>query len=247
MSQEPSDSLPTPPETDLVADYPRMSRLAISSLLLAIVGVGAVFSPLLVCAAVAGAAVAVAALGSIARADSPLLGRRAAVIALLVSLLSAAWGLTARTARQQRLSREAQQLAEKWLQLVRAGRQYEAHQLHLPWKDRQAPGTNLADYYKNTREPRFDFESFFRAQPLPQLIAAGNQGQVRFLQSDSLTDESYAGAKTDVVTLRYALDYQQDGQPRSLTFLVILARILEPQQTEAHWELRGVQLPKDRR
>jgi len=246
MSQEPFDSHHAATETDAVAEYPQVSRLAIGSLLLAVIAVGAVFNPLLICVAVAGAALAAAALWSIARADRPRLGRKAAIVALLLSLLFAAWGLTARTVREQWLCREAKQLADKWLQLARAGRRYEAHQLHVPWKDRQAPGANLDDYYKNTQQARFELDSFFRAQPLPQIIEAGSQGQVRYLQCDSLADESSAGSRTDVATLRYALDCQQDGQPRTVTFLVLMARTLESESAEAHWELRGVQLPKDR-
>ena len=164
----------------------------------------------------AAAALAAAALWSIARADRPPLGRKAALVALLLSLFCGAWGLTWRTVRQQVICHEAQQLADQWLQLVRAGRLQEAHQLHLPWKDRQAPGTNLADFYKNTREPRSDLDSFFRAPPLSQIVDAGpvrascDSCSARACKTSPTRDPRRTSA-----TLRYALDYQPDGQPQT--------------------------------
>ncbi len=82
---------------------------------------------------------------------------------------------------------------------------------------------------------------------MSQIAAAGPRGQLRFLECESLQDESYAGSKTDVATLRYALDYQPDGQPQTVTFLVLMARTAERGKGEANWELRGVQAPKKRR
>lgn len=245
MSQEPFDPRPGHPEADTVAEYPAVSRLAVIALLLGLGAIGAVISPLLVCLAVAGAVLAVAALRSLARSEQPLLGRKAAIAALLLSLLCGAWGTTWRWVRQQVIYAESQQLADKWLQLVRAGRLQEAHQLHRPHSDRQTPGASLEDYYKKTRDARLDLDSFFEGQPLRQLVAAGQQGQLRFLRYENLQNESYAGQRMDVATLRYAFDYQQDSQPRTLEMRVAIARSLDSQGAEAHWELRSVQTPKD--
>ncbi|HPM80440.1 MAG TPA: hypothetical protein PLF81_07050 [Candidatus Anammoximicrobium sp.] len=247
MSQEPRDPRPPSAETEMLVEYPAVSRLAVVSVVLAIGSVGALFSPLMICSAVAGAALAVVALWSLARADPPLLGRKAALLALVLSLLFGAWGATWRTVREHVICIEAQQRADQWLQLVRAGRLSEAHQLHLSRSSRQAPGADLADFYKKTREVRLDMDRFFDAPPLRQIIAAGQQGQLRFLQCDSLQKESYAGLRTDVATLRYALDYQRDGRPQTLTFLVFITRTVEGEKAEANWELRSLQFPQDGR
>lgn len=251
MSQETQEPLAphgVAPETEIAAEYRPVSVLAVISLVLAVAGVGAVFSTLMICVAAAAAALAVAALWSIARAERPPLGRKAALIALLLSLLCGAWGVTWRTVRQQVICNEARQLADKWLQLVQAGRLQEAHQLHLPRPSRQAPGVNLAEFYQNTREPRFEMENFFRENPLDQIVTAGQRGRLRFLECESLQDESYAGSTTDAATLRYVLDYERDGEPRTVTFLVIIARTVGPEKAaQANWELRNVQRPKRNR
>ncbi len=230
------------PESDTIAEYPSVSRLAVLALVLAALGVGAVFSQLLVCVAVAAALTAVAALRSIARAERPLLGRKAAVAALLVSALFAAWGITWRAVREQVIYAGARQQADKWLQLVQAGRLHEAHQLHLAHENRQVPGADLQAYYKTDREARFEYESYLRSDPLRQIIEAGERGTVRFLSCEGVVNEPHMPQTTDVVTLRYALDTPAPGQP--LVFLVLVARRLASDGAEAEWELRGLRLPK---
>lgn len=219
--------------------------MAVLSLGLAIVACGAIFSPLMVCFAVAAVLVAAAALWSIARASRPPLGRKAAVAALLLGMLFGVWGTTWRLVREQVVYVQARQQADKWLQLVQTGRLQEAHQLHLAHENRQAPGADLKEHYKNDREARFDLESYFRGEPLRQIIEAGEQrGILRFLQRENLLNEIYSGQKVDVVTLRYALDLFEKAQPKTLVFQVRIARSVGTGGTEAHWELRGVQLPK---
>ena len=244
MSQEPLDSRAEPSELDAVVEYPAVSRLAVLSLLLAIGACGAVFSPLLVCLAVAGALVAIAALWSIARAQRPLLGRKAAVAALLLSVLFGVWGVTWRMVRQEILYAQAKEHADKWLQLLRTGHLREAYQLHLTQENRQAPGTDLEEFYKGDRDARFEYDAYFRGEPLRQIVETGERGQVRFLQNENVLNESYSGQKTDIVTLRYALDYAEENQPRTLTLLLNVVRVVNNQGAEAHWEMRGVQTPK---
>jgi len=173
-----------------------------------------------------------------------MLGRKAAVAALLLSVLFGVWGTTWRLVREQMIYAQARQQADKWLQLVQAGRLQEAHQLHLAHENRQAPGADLKEFYKNDREVRFDFESYFRGEPLRQIVQAGEGGDLRFLQREKLLNEIYASQKTDLVTLRYALDSPGQDPSQRLVFLVQIARKVASDDTEAHWELRGVQLAK---
>ena len=244
MSPEPLDMRSEHPEADVVAEYPPVSRLAVLSLVLAIVGSGAVFSPLMICVAVAAALTAAAGLWSIARAPRPLLGRKVAVAALLLSVLFGVWGTTWRLVREQMVYAQARQQADKWLQLVQAGRLQEAHQLHLAHENRQAPGADLKVFYKNDRDARFEIESYFRGEPLRQIVQSGERGNLRFLQREKLLNEIYSGQKTDLVTLRYALDSPGKDPSQGLVFLVQIARKVASDDAEAHWELRGVQLAK---
>ena len=244
MSPEFLDSHSEHPEVDAIPEYPSVSRPAVLSLGLAIIASGAIFSPLMVCFAAAAIVVAVAALWSIARAPRPPLGRKAAVAALLLSVLFGVWGTTWRLVREQVIFIQARQQADKWLQLVQAGRLQEAHQLHLAHENRQDPGADLKEHYKNDREVRFDFESYFRGDPLRQIVEVGERGSLRFLRREELLNEDFAGQKVDLVTLRYALDSVEKSQPKTLVFLVKIARKVSGEGTEAQWELRGVQVTK---
>lgn len=244
MSQERWDSGGESSEFDAVVEYPPVSRLAVLSLVLAVLASGAVFSPLMVCAAVAGALVAAAALAAIARAPRPPLGRKAAVAALLLCVLFGAWGTSWRAIRQQVLYAQAKEHADKWFQLVQNGRLQEAFLLHLNQEARLAPGADFEEYLKSNQESRYEFEGFFRGEPLRQIVDAGQRGQVRFLQYEDHVDETYSGQKRDFVTLRYALDTGPDAPPQTAAFLVQIVRSVMPEGSEARWELRSVETPK---
>ena len=245
MSQEPLDSRVEHPEIDAVAEYPPVSRLAVLSLLLAIVACGAVFSPLLVCLAVAGALVAVAALWSIARAQRPPLGAKRPS-PRCCSVCCSASG-----------AQPGEWSASRWCMPRPNNRPTNGcnwcgpdacrKRINCTWRTRivRPPARTLRNYYKNNRESRFDFESFFRGEPLRQIVEAGQRGSVRFLQCANLVNEYFSGQKTDVVTLRYALDSTEERPTaRRWYFLLPIARKVASGGAEAHWELRGVQLPK---
>jgi hypothetical protein len=244
MSQERWDSRDESSELDAVAEFTPFSRLAVLAAVLAIFAVGAVFSPLMVFVAVAGAMVAAAALWSIAHAPRPQLGRQAAIAALMLCVLFGAWGTTWRAVRQQVLYAQAEEQADKWLQLVRTGRLKEGYQLHLSQDSRQAPEADLEEFIQNNREARNEFESFFRGEPLRRIVEAGPQGQVRLVRFEKQMDESFSGQTRDAVSLRYALDYDQDGRPQTAVFLLHLVRSLDGGSAEARWEVRAVETPK---
>jgi hypothetical protein len=244
MSPETLDLHSEHPEVDAVAEYPPINRLAVLSLVLAIVGCGAIISPLMVCFAVAAVLTAATALWTIARAPRPMLGRKAAVAALLLGVLFGVWGTAWRLVREQMISAQARQQADRWLQLVQAGRLQEAHQLHLAHENRQAPGASLNEFYQNDRDARFEFESYFRSEPLRQIVQAGQGGDLRFLRRERLLSENDAGQQTDLITLRYALDSPGQAPSQRLVFLVQIARKVPRDGAEAYWELRGVQPAK---
>ncbi len=244
MSQEPFDPRPGHPEADAVAEYPAVSRLAVIALLLGLGAIGAVISPLLVCLAVAGAVLAVAALRSLARrtAAAGTQGRhRGAAAEPALRGLGHDLAMGAPAGDLRRVPATGRQVAAAGSRGTPARSPSAA-----PSAQRSpAPGASLEDYYKKTRDARFELDSFFEGQPLRQLVTAGQQGQLRFLRYENLQNESYAGQRMDIATLRYAFDYQQDSQPRTLEMRVAIARTLDSQGTEAHWELRSIQTPKD--
>jgi hypothetical protein len=244
MSQEPWDSRDESSELDAVAEYPPVSRLAVLSLVLAVLASGAIFSPLMVCAAVAGALVAAAALWSMAHAPRPPLGRKAAVAALLACVLFGAWGTTWRAIRQQVLYAQAKQHADKWLERVQAGQLQDAYQLHLSQDSRLALGADFEEHLKANQEARYEYDGFFRREPLQQIVAAGAQGRLRFVGYEDLADESYSGQTRDVVTLRYELVARSEDSPQTIVFLVQIARNAVADSDEVRWELRSVETPK---
>lgn len=238
------DSRDEPSELNAVAEYPQINRVAVVALILGVISVGAIFFSLLLLPAIAGALLAFAALWSIGRASRPQLGRQAALAALALCLTSAAWGVAWRAIRQQVLFAQASERADQWFEMVQAGRLGEAYQLHLSQANRQTPGTDLGEFLKTNREAREDYQVFFHGDPLQRIVDEGPRGKTRLLGLEKVLDESYAGQTKDDVTLRYAFDYQQDGQPRTVAFLVHMGRTRDKGSHEVRWEVRSLQIPK---
>jgi hypothetical protein len=223
-----------------VAQYPSVSVPAVLALLLGVASAGALISPLWWCIPLVAATLAVLALRSIARSERVVLGRRAAVIGLLLGLGFVGWGVTRYYLRQRILQQQAHQHADAWLQLVQQGRLHEAHQLHLGQDQRQTPEADLAKYYRDSREPQREFHSFFDVAPVRDLVDQGAHGRLRFLGDKGVLAEGAPGTSSDVITLSYALDYEQDGQPTSLPFLITLVRTRNRGDADARWQVRDV-------
>lgn len=244
MSPELWDSRDESSEFARVAEYPPVSRLAVLSVILAVLASGVIFIPLLICAAVAGALVAVAALWSIAHAAQPMLGRKAAIAALLGCVFVGAWGTTWRLVRERVLFAEAKQHADRWLQLVQAGRREAAYQLHLDQDSRLALDEDFEEHLNARVEARYEYEGFWRGEPVAQIVKAGPQGQVQFLGYDEISRDSHLGQIKDFITLRYAFTAPSGEEPQTTVFLVQMLRTIRSGDDEARWELRSVELPK---
>lgn len=244
MSSELWDTRDESSEFAVVAEYPPVSRLAVLSVVLAVLASGVIFLPLLIVAAVAGALVALAALWSIARAPQPMVGRKAAIAALLFCVFAGAWGTTWRLVRQRVLFAEAKQYADRWLQLIQAGQLQDAYQLHLSQDSRLAPGEDFEEYLNAREETRYEYEGFLRGEPLQQIVKAGSRGQVQFLGYEDIARDSHLGQTKDYMTLRYALTVPADDAPQTTVFLVHIMRAVLSGDSESRWEVRSVELPK---
>jgi hypothetical protein len=228
-----------------VAEYPRVSRSAVIALLLGLISIAALASPLLWLLPVAGLAFSMVALRSLARADEPRLGRRAAMVGLILSLLFLGWAPTHYFLRQELLVRRAIAHSSQWLGLLGEGRLYEAHQLTIGKDERQPPGVDLDEYYENSQDVWEGFQVFISQPPLEQVIELGDRGQVRYIGRVEVAHERPLGRLLDLVTLRYAVDYEQDGQARTVPLWVGVARTHVRDTGEAYWYISGVRDPDD--
>jgi hypothetical protein len=231
-------------EAENVVHYRAVSRIAIVALSLGILSATALVSQLMWCVPIVGVTLAIIALRTIARSQSAVLGRGAALVGLALSLVFLASATTGHLVRQQRLYREAEPYTRKWIEMVREGQLREAHQLQLPQEERQRLGANLQNYYEATREAREDKDALFAQTPLCEIVELGRQGQLRFEADEEVAVVRESGKKMGLVVQRYAIDYRVDGQPRTLSFLVSISRMYNSEAGEARWRIRGVDDPE---
>lgn len=230
-------------EPEDLAGYRPVSRAAVAALLLALLSIAALVSPLMLWAPLASLLLGGRALWSIRRSRGELVGRKLAVLALLVAGLFGAWGATRSIVRPQWVIAQARAHTWRWLQLVRAGELQSAHQLHLPQDDRVAPGSSLPQHYKSNSEQQTDFASFFDSHPLHEIVALGRRGELEFVANLSLRPEHSTQGRVEVILQEYRIDYEEQGAAKSLPFCVEIVRTYFSKTGEVRWHVRGVQPP----
>jgi hypothetical protein len=227
-----------------VMEYPRVSRAAVLALLLGLASAAALASPVLWFLPLVGIAVAIAALKSIDRDSGGVLGRRTAVIGLVLSLVFITWAPCRYFVRNELLYRQAREHSAYFLDLILKGKLHEAHQLTLDKRDRQAPNANLNEYYSEQVEMAESFKSFCSQQPLDEIIALGDKGRVRFVGRRDIVVGRMLGQTIDIVTQEFAIDYEQGGQSQTLPVLIEIARTRFRGTGEAQWSIQGVNSPE---
>ena len=239
----------SPVDVEELAQYRALSWLAIASLIfgllsfLAVFAVAGWFLPVVAVLTGAGALVA------INRSDSSLTGRAAAQWGLALGLVFGAWGVSAFALEQYLLFRQARQNSAYWVDLVQQGELYHAHQLQLPFYERQPPRANLERHYSKTpdaatmqmqmepsRSPRDELEAFFQQQPLEQLIEIGREGELRYDGSLRIIQD----AANQKVGQRYSLIYREDGKRQILPFTILMERMYDSAAGRYVWRVEQV-------
>lgn len=214
--------------------------MAVFSLLLGILSATALVSKLMWCVPIVGVTLAVVALRTISKNQSIVVGRGAAYIGLALGLLFFTSATAGHFVRQRTLCRLARPHTKAWIEMVREGRLYEAHQLTLDQEKRERPGTNLRVLYETTEEMRVEMEAFFGESPLKEIVELGRQGQLRFEADEEVSVARDSGKNVDFVVQRYAIVYEVDGKPTTLSFMVSITRDYDANHREARWRVREV-------
>jgi len=230
-----------------VEDYQPVSRLAISAFLVAIVSFVALIHPLLWFVPAVAVLLAVAALASFARPEARYSGKWLTIAALCLALLVAGYAPARALSRQQRIYAQAEEFNRAWIELVIQGRAQEAHQLSLPPIGRFQGPESLTDYYAGktasshaapevhemeSTMPGNVLAEFLKNPSLTKLLKIPMNANIRRVQNESLQDAE-GGV---IVRQRFAADFEQQGQPQSIEFIV-QSRRLSLQEGKADWQL----------
>jgi len=190
------------------------------------------------CVPVAGVVTAAVALGKIRRAETPLLGRKAALFGLALSLVCGAAAPARYFARNMWLAARAERLADLWFQRLREGQPQQARDLmlHITPKHppRNFPNSDLA-------EAKSDLELFKERNPVDKLLALGDRASAEHLVSAVSSDD----ARRDAVTVVYVIHFPGEDKTKPLYVSMNVFRQIESDGVE-RWIISSVSAATDR-
>ena len=240
-----------------LAQYRALSTLAVVGLIWGLLAPLAMIHPLLWGAPLLGILFSGLALRRIARYAPALVGRKAALLGLTLSLLFGTAAPANRLVYRWLVRREGRQFAFQWFGFLARGQPQKAYQLTLAPKYRQPLDDKLWDFYREG--PRWQEElEHYVARPLvrtllalgeqarasgepirsgPTQVAMGEKAVVRYYQTTS----QWQTGEGDRVVQVYAVTYQDDqGDERKTFFVALNLQRVKLETGRANWHLDGV-------
>ena len=81
--------------------------------------------------------------------------------------------------------------------------------------------------------------------PLTTAIRLIKKVRLRYVCDEEIAYEALYGSRLDIVTQQYAVDYEEDGESRTLPLLIAMARVREYGAEENYWYVRDVTDPNE--
>jgi len=235
-------SLRTSTASDLgpdIGDYRAVSRLAVAALMLGLASVLALITPVLWFLPVLASVLGFAALVRIKQNAATLIGRKAALIAIALGVTFAVAAPARAISRGVWLGARARSFAEVWLDFLRGGQPYHAHQLTQSTDERLPLDEDLPSKYKEP-DLKEDFGEFTRRPVAASLLRWRDGAELTYLNSEI----TYSSQTEDVVVLRYLLADPDRQEPT--TARITLLRTVGPDGKE-RWRVTNQVLGEQER
>lgn len=216
-------------------NYQAISRLALLALALGLLSALALAHPVLWFVPLSALATAMFALTSIAGDPQNLTGRKFALTGLALALFLGTLAPTQRAAQRVLIARNAREFSEHWLDLIRRGEFYEAHQWMQPTLYRLTADADLAEHYKMDADAKAGLEEFLSEEPLKTFAALGESGRLRFVR----TLGTAGNAKETLTVQHFEVDYETDSA-HPLTIRISVERKLPARRKSAQWRVQDV-------
>ncbi len=244
----------TPPELDFpdVVDLRRMSRSAWLSIPLTALAFLSLLSPPFWFLPWVSAVVAARGVWLARRGPDRWKGGTVSLAMLSVSLFLLAFAPSRYIFWQQLLVTTARQHAEAWLDLIRQGKLYEAHQLSLEQHERVPPLADLERHYRprypdegqrmremmDIVDPHQMFTKFYSEPPLLQMRQSGRRAEYTFRGAAILPRPENRPAV--IVELHFDAVLPTDTHTYRLPLNIQMERTMHWSTGENHWHVRFV-------
>lgn len=195
-------------------DYRAVSALAVLGMVfgllspLALLGLLGGFFPM------AGAVVSLTALRRIARRAPELVGRKAAIFGLALSVLFGALALSRSGVYAWVVDHQSRQVVLRWFDLLARQQPHKAMELMRPPSDRTPPDGDAWALYRQDEKNRNRLAMFVEDPLVRTLLALGNNALVRYQGTEHVSGRK---GKEELVQI-YSVTFDENG--RTKTFFV---------------------------
>ncbi|MHC4398120.1 MAG: DUF4190 domain-containing protein [Planctomycetota bacterium] len=221
------------PQDEEVISYRSVCGMAVAGAAVGLLAPMAMVHPFFWIVPPAGIVLCVLALRRISREAPALIGRKAAVVGLIASVLGAAAVPSQWLAYRWFADREARHFAAFWFEFLGKGETDKAHQLGEPPQSRSPLDKNLAKYYIPGSESGGQLEHFESLPEVKTLVALGDRAQVRYYD----TQNQWSSHGKDLVEQVYAVTYEEGGRRQSFFLLLVLERSRLAPDGPAYWRV----------
>jgi hypothetical protein len=202
------------------SDYHAVSGLAVTGAILGLLSLAAIADSSCWPFAVAGILVCAVALWRIAARSPQLLGRKAAMVGLALSVLAGTFA-AGRTLTYDRLvQQQARRFAATWFQLLAEGRPQLAHQLTLSPDIRKPLGSDVDTVYRDDETLRAALEKFTGEELVRTLLALGDKAETHYVGTQSMAEPR----GSEMLHQIYSVTHDEDGAKKTFYIDATLCR-----------------------
>jgi len=169
-----------------VAEYHPLCATAVVGLVFGLLSVAALVDPFAWLFPVIGIVLSGMALARIAWIHPELLGRKAAVAGLALSLIFGSAGVSQWVVTRALLRRQARQFTTAWFEALAHGQPHIAHQLTEPPRQRRPLDNTLWKSYRTGPRWQEQLREYVAMPLVRTLLALGEKVQVRYCGTESL-------------------------------------------------------------
>jgi hypothetical protein len=221
-----------PLDTELT-EYRAVSTLAVVGLIVGLLSPLAFGHPFLWLVPSAGILLCALALWRIAREEAALIGRKAALVGLVVSVLCLAAAASERWANRLLIDAEARRFAVQWFEALRQDEPLKAYQMsQAPSTRPPLSQTTWGDYPRGT-ERRLEVEAFIERPEIRTLLILGDKAHFRYYD----TQGYWKAEGRHGVDQVWAVTFQENGRRKTFFVRVGLERSRLESTGRAHWTL----------
>ncbi len=213
--------------------YRAVSFLAIAALSLAVLAGLAFLSPMLWVIPWAGVGISALALRRIRGRAAELIGRKAALIGLVVSIVLGLAAPTQWFIRRYQVRAESKQFAMLWFDMLAKDAPQKALQLTVDGFTREPLDDSLWSFYDRQPPARTRLEEFVVDRTIRTLLALGDKSIVRYFD----TEKQWEEGNRDYLRQVYAVTYQREAEPTTFFVAIELERESYPGVHRSFWKV----------